>query len=296
MPVLVVGAERVVGRAAVAALARAGGDVRAFAEAGITRPEVLAALRGVGARVAVGTLDDEAHLEAALTDVHTVVLLPGGPLAEPAAQLEAAAATVAAAEAAGCRRLVVTSELGTEEPAGLAYLEALAEIEALAADSGLEAVVLRCALRVGRGEPLVAALAASDLPSEVARAAHAPVFVDDVAAAVAAADAARDDRPAADMLLELVGPDTVTLGALAAHPAVRRSRRGECAAAPPGPGGLLAALPAELHRWLARPGCGGRDALGRAGTSLEAALSAPVWPAADGSRSQRRGSNGTKES
>jgi|GEM_PF-2545718 len=294
MPILVVGAERVVGRAAVVALSRTGGEVRAFADAASVRPEVLAALRGIGARVAVGDLDDEAHLEAALTDAHTVVLLGGGPLADPAAQLEASSATVAAAEEAGCRRLVLASELGAAEPAGVAYLEAVAEAEALVAESPLEAIVLRCALRVGRGEPLVAALGSATLPPDVAEARHAPVFVDDVAAAIVAADAARDDRPAADMLLELVGPDTLALGTLAAHPAVQAAPRGE-RAAQPHTGDAPAGLPAELWRWLARPGCGGEEALGRAGTPLEAALSAPAWPPADGSRPRRRRGRWAKE-
>ncbi|MFO8074631.1 MAG: NAD(P)H-binding protein [Egibacteraceae bacterium] len=282
MPVLVVGAERVVGRAAVAALARAGGEVRAFADAATARPEVLAALRGLGARVAVGAPDDEAHLEAALTDAHTVVHLAGGPLAEPAAHLEAAAATVLAAETAGCRRLVLASELAAGEPAGVAYLEAVAEAEALVADSPLEGVVLRCALRVGRGEPLAAALGAAALPPEVAEARHAPVFVDDVAAAIAAADAARGDRPAADVVVELVGPDVVALGALAAPQGAGRSRWRRRSASTGGADGPVAVLPLELHGWLARPGRGGPGALGRGGTPLAAALVAPAWPPVTG--------------
>jgi len=215
MPVLVTGAERALGAATVAALAATGGQVRAYVDPRRATPGVLATLRARGCKVARGTLDDEGRLELALAQVHTVVHAAVEPLAAPAAALDGVATALSAAIGAGCRRFVAVLPFAGGAPDGNPYLEALAEAEQLLADAPLETVALRCALPYGAGDPLVLALAggAADAYRELAAARHAPVYVDDVAAAVAAADAARDEPGDLAMVLRLAGPERVTLAA-----------------------------------------------------------------------------------
>ena len=71
MPVIVVGADTLLGEAIVAALLARGGEIRAFA----TDPARAAVLRGRGAKVAVGDLSDGSHLAAAAYHAFTAVLV-----------------------------------------------------------------------------------------------------------------------------------------------------------------------------------------------------------------------------
>jgi putative NADH-flavin reductase len=71
MPVIVVGADTPLGEAIVAALVSRGGETRAFA----TDPERAAALRALGAKVAVGDLSDGSHVGAAAYNTFTAVIV-----------------------------------------------------------------------------------------------------------------------------------------------------------------------------------------------------------------------------
>lgn len=268
MPVLVVGAESPAGHAAVASLRASGGEVRAYADAEVAGDDEAVALRALGAKVAVGELEDEAHLEAALTRVHTVVHLARGPLASPSDHLDAVATSASAALGAGCRRFVLLSEVAAAQPGGNSYLEAVASAESLALDSPLEAIVLRCGLRFGRGDPVARRIAGASLPPAAASARHAPLFVDDLGAVVAAADAARGGSVPTDVVVDVVGPDELTLEELAAQLRAGGDQPGSGAAREPS----TRSVSDVVLDWLSRPGTGGPHALGRSGTPIATAL------------------------
>lgn len=257
MPVLVVGADTAAGRAAVEALARAGGEVRAYANAEVAGDDEAALLRALGVKVALGDLDDEAHLETALEQAHTVVHLAIDPLGDADAQLDALATTLSAAIGAGCRRLVWATELAASDPGGNPYLEALAAAEAMLADVPLETVTLRCAVRYAPDDPLTRRLADAEETGLDLSAVHAPLYVGDLAEAVRAADRQRDAREEIALDVELVGPEEVSLGDYLA--AVRD-------ALPTAP--TRRPLPPAVADWLSRSAPGGPDALGRAGTTM----------------------------
>jgi uncharacterized protein YbjT (DUF2867 family) len=264
MPVLVVGAETAAGRAAVEALLRARGEVRAYADAAVAGDDEAAALRATGAKVAVGDLDDEAHLEAALEQVHTVVHLAGNPFAAPEDQLDAFATTVSAAIGAGCRRLVRVTELAAADPDGNPYLEHLAAEEALLADAPFERVTFRCGLRYARDDAATLRIARAALGDADRQVVHAPLHLADLAEAVRAADRLRDTDPDVDLAVELVGPEETTLGAF--H---ERLRAALDVTADDG------RLPPAVEGWLSRPAVGGPAALGRSGTPIADGLRAP---------------------
>lgn len=258
MPVLVTGAEQGAGSAVVARLRSAGGEVRAYVDAETT-PDAVERLRGAGVKVARGALEDEGRLELALEQVHTVVHAAGGPLDDPDTLLDELASVVSAALGAGCRRLVWASHLGATDPQGNPYLAACAEGEALLVEAPIETVVLRRALTYGPRDALTAALAAADLRGT---ARHAPLFVGDLAGAVLAADAERGQSSAAHVVVELAGPEVVTVDELVAALAAAH------AGGPSWP-----PLPAHVVDLLRRDQLPGPDALGRTGTPLQQGLS-----------------------
>lgn len=261
MPVLVVGAETAAGRAAVRALARGRGEVRAFADAAATDEDGAAALRALGAKVAVGDLDDEAHLEAAAEQVHTVVHLAADPFGRPTEQLDALATTLSAAIGAQCRRIVWATELAAVRPDGNTYLEALAAGADLLAGAPLEVVTLRCGLRYAPEDPGTLRLAADEPGGADMAARHAPLHVRDLAEAVAAADRQRGTRSEVHLDVELVGPEELSLGAF--RSALREGLPVAPSARP---------LPSVVADWLSRPATGGPQALGRSGTRLAEGL------------------------
>ncbi|AXV08391.1 NAD-dependent epimerase/dehydratase [Euzebya pacifica] len=224
MPVMVVGVENVVGRRAVELLVPRGGEVRVFVQAaapdggGEERLADPDTFRAMGCKVAHGFLDDEAHLETALEQVHTVLLLAGRPTDDPDVHLDRVATVISAAIGAGCRRLVLLSDLAASEPGDNAWLEALAEAESLAADAPMESVVLRSALLYGHDDPLTVALAAG-AAGEGAPGAHWPIAADDVAMAAVLADAERELDTSLHVVVDVAGPVRVTtaelVGALA---------------------------------------------------------------------------------
>jgi uncharacterized protein YbjT (DUF2867 family) len=184
MPVLVVPADTPVGVPLVRALAGLGGEVRAYA----TGDGDVASLREAGAFVATGTLDDEGRLDAAMTDVHTVISLHADPVAATSAAVLGHHLDVllAAATNAGVARLVVRSAPGAD--AGTDGLRAAcALVEQRLGEMDLPTVAVRMSLvdTPDLRDALVAARATpGDLPV-------APLHVDDVVAALVALDDAR---------------------------------------------------------------------------------------------------------
>lgn len=253
MPVMVVGVENVVGDAAVRLLASKGGEVRVFVRA--PDPALDASgqdeedtrdpqtYRDLGCKVAHGFLDDEAHVETALEQVHTVLLLHGRPTDDPDAYLDEAATVIGAAIGAGCRRLVLLSDAAVADPAGNPWLEALAEAEEMAADAPLESVVLRAGLIYGHGDPLTTALAAGAAGPDPAGS-HWPIAARDVAVAAVLADDNRDLDSALHVVLDLAGPEQASTADLA-------SRLREVVAAAPGadlPAAALDLVGREIDR------------------------------------------------
>ncbi|CAN5379256.1 NAD(P)H-binding protein [soil metagenome] len=212
---MVTGSDNPVGRRAAQMLAAQGGEVRAFVQvppgagaSGTTAEDdpTTTMLRGLRCKVARGHLDDEAHVETALEQVHTVLHLLGRPTDDPDAYLERTATVIGAAIGAGCRRLVLLSDLAVGGSAdGNAWIKALTEAEAMASDAPMESVVLRCAVVHGRDDVQSTAIAAGALGPDPAGA-HWPVSAGDVATAAVLADAERDLDSSLHVVVSLVGP------------------------------------------------------------------------------------------
>jgi uncharacterized protein YbjT (DUF2867 family) len=192
--ILVTGAGGLVGRAAVAALLRQEVEhVRAV----VREPGQVGGLRGLGAKVALLDATDPDGLAAAMEGVFTACSLTGSLWARPeedpyAAVVEPARVFLAAAGSAGVRRVVVCSPAaaGTAAAEANPHLAAKAEVERLVVASGLEHAILRCAHVLGPGGRLLELLAGGapvPVPGD-GRQRVAPVWVGDVAAAIAAAD------------------------------------------------------------------------------------------------------------
>jgi uncharacterized protein YbjT (DUF2867 family) len=230
--ILVTGAGGLIGRSAVAALLRQGVEhVRAV----VRDPAQVGDLRRLGAKVALLDATDRDGLGAAMEGVFTACSLTGGLWSRPgedpyAAVVDPARVLLAAATSAGVRRVVVCSPAAVGSPAAAAnpHLAAKAEVERLVAASGLEHAILRCTHVLGPGGRLVELLTgrgagfggrpAGDAPVPVPGDGHqpvAPVWVGDVAAAVAAAD----DAVELAATWAVAGPDQLTFDALvdAAH-------------------------------------------------------------------------------
>jgi uncharacterized protein YbjT (DUF2867 family) len=214
--ILVTGAAGLVGRAAVAALLGQGVEhVRAVVRA----PHQAGALRRLGAKVAVMDATDPDGLAAAMAGVFTACSLTGSLWSRPgedpyAAVVDPAEVFLAAAGVAGVRRVVVCSPAAVGSPArdGNRHLAAKAQVERMVAASGLEHAILRCTHVLGPGSRLVGLLG-NGQPVPVpggGRQLVAPVWVGDVAAAIATADDAVELRAT----WSLAGPTHLTLDAL----------------------------------------------------------------------------------
>ena len=253
MAILVTGAGGLVGRSAVAALLRQGVEhVRAV----VRDPAQVGDLRRLGAKVALLDATDPDGLRAAMDGVFTACSLTGGLWTRPgedpyAAVVDPARVFLAAAAAAAVRRVVVCSPAAVGSPAAAAanpHLAAKAEVERMVAATGLEHAILRCTHVLGRGGRLVELLAAAGaapvpVPGD-GRQLVAPVWVGDVAAAVAAAD----DAVELAATWALAGPDEVSFDALVdavnGGPVAKVHLDGVGAAG--GDGGAAGLTPAEL--------------------------------------------------
>jgi nucleoside-diphosphate-sugar epimerase len=270
MPVLITGAEDGLGATTARRLLAGGGEVRLWLDAEVCGDADARAWRAAGCKVALGTGDDEGRLEAALEQVHTVVHAAGGPLDPAEEATQTFATVVGAALGAGCRRLVWVTDLALAAVGDLAtpppYVTALAERAALAADLPMDVVVCRTGLRYGPRDRLTATLAAADGLRDAA-VPHAPVWLGDVAGAVATADAQRGTVADVHLEIDVVGPTVVPLGAVVEG----------LAAAQPTPAGDdrspgAVGLPEGTAEWLRIPAVGGPDALGRQGTAFTEGL------------------------
>jgi uncharacterized protein YbjT (DUF2867 family) len=211
MPVLVTGAESRLGAGVLDLLRSTGGELRAYVDATVATDEDTARLRAAGCKVALGELDDEGHLEAALEQVHTVAHCWTGPLYDPGQQVEVAAVLGSALLGAGARRLIWVRELARDE--ANPYLAAAAEIRDLFHALPVETVTFSTAVRYGGGDDFTTLLRAGWLCDTAVdpEADHAPIHVDDVARAIAAADRHRGSSGELHTELALVGPERHTL-------------------------------------------------------------------------------------
>ena len=208
MPVLVTAADTPPADRLVARLLHEGGEVRAYCTgAGEGDP---GALRAAGAFVAVGDLDDEGRLEAAMTDVHTVVHLGVDPLARSVETVRRDAATVVrAAGNAGIRRLVVRSVPGA---GGADPLRQVAgEVESWLAAVDVPSIVVRAGL-VDR-PALRDALGSARLDTEARGVTVAPVRADDLVEVIVALDAMRSTAASGHVVFAADGPRRMTMGA-----------------------------------------------------------------------------------
>jgi NADH dehydrogenase len=191
MTVLITGASGVIGRALVPRLLGRD-EVRAC----VRRPESAEPLRAMGAKVAIGPFDQPDHLVEILPRVVTLIHLTGGPnQPDEDALFEAnhrsTLIALAAAREARVPRFVLVSVPGASPEADDPFLRAKGLAEEAVATSGLEHVILRCAHVYGVGGLWFTAVvqgALADPPLAVGEGPTAPVWADDVADVLAAAE------------------------------------------------------------------------------------------------------------
>ena len=215
MRILVTGGTGFVGPHIVSALRDRGHDVRAL----VREPGRGTSLEELGAELAVGDVTDATSLQAAVAGcdavVHLVAIITGKPADFERVMTQGTRSLVEAAKAAGVRRFVLMSALGTSEETKdlVPYYRAKWAMEQTVHASGLEHVIFRPSFVFGRD--------GGALPQflKIARLAPVtpivgpgtqrlqPIWVDDVAAYFAEGV----ERPeAANRTFELGGPDTVT--------------------------------------------------------------------------------------
>ena len=247
MTVMVTGASGPLGHTLIPRLV-ARDEVRAA----VRRPEAAEPLRAMGAKVAIGRLDDADALAEVLRRVYTVIHLVGGANqpdddAVMAANHGSVMTALAAAREADVRRFILVSVPGASPDASDPYLRAKGLAEEAVVNAGLEHAVIRSTHLLGLGglwftAVLQAALADPPLVLGDPSATVAPVFVDDLADVIVAADD-RPPDPAGTWALE--GPDVMTAAQLVSRLAGPGSR------APVTPAG--GELPDALGRLLGMP-------------------------------------------
>jgi uncharacterized protein YbjT (DUF2867 family) len=216
MTVLVAGASGVVGRALVPLLVS-----RDEVRASVRRPEAADALRSAGAKVAVGSFDDAGSLAEIMKRVYTVIHLVGGP-AQPdddavfAANHGSVMTALDAARESKVRRFIFVSAAGAALDAPNRYLRAKALAEEAVAASGLEFAIVRSTHAYGLGGLWFAATvegASASPPFTIGDGSPsiAPVFVDDLAGVLAAAD---DRQGPLEGTWAIEGPDALTVSEL----------------------------------------------------------------------------------
>ncbi|HEX2032232.1 MAG TPA: NAD-dependent epimerase/dehydratase family protein [Actinomycetota bacterium] len=228
MPVVVTGANGLVGRALVPRLAGRSVQVRA-----VVRDRTAAEpIRRLGAKVAVARLEDTETLSTVMAGAHTVCHLAGGlDLPDDAAYLDSNLGTtrsvLEAAEDAGIARVLFLSYPGASPDAANAYLRAKGMAEEAVRSAPFQHAILRCTHVYGPGSRWLAGM------GEAARGRVAvvvgpgtqrvaPVFVADVVAALEAAD---DRASEVAGTFGLQGPDEVTADELTDLLAGRRRRK-----------------------------------------------------------------------
>ena len=213
MTVMVTGASGLIGRALVPLLVR-NDEVRVC----VRRPEAADTFRAIGAKVAVGRFDDADVLAEILKRVFTLIHLVGGP-SQPdddavlSANHGSVLTALEAARAAGVHRFVLSSATGASIDSPNRYLRAKGLAEEAVANSGMEYAIVRSTHAYGPGGTWLAATvegATASPPFVIGdgRQSVAPVFADDVAAVLAAAD---DREGPLEGTWAIEGPDAVAM-------------------------------------------------------------------------------------
>ena len=218
MTVMVMGASGLIGRALVPLLRRKD-EVRAC----VRRPEAAESLRALGAKVAVGRFDDPDSLAEILKRVFTVIHLIGGPnhLTDEdvfEANHGSVLTALAASREAGVRRFVLVSATGASIEATNPYLRAKGLAEEAVANGGMEHAIIRSTHVYGLGglwfsTTVEGATASPPFVVGDGSQSLAPVFADDLAAVLVAAD---DRDGALEGTWALEGPDAVSASELVA--------------------------------------------------------------------------------
>lgn len=185
---------------------REGGEVRAYGSASGD----MQMLKAAGAVVATGDPDDEGLLEAALADVHTVIHPVTGLLARDLDEVMISAQVMlAAAVAAGVRRVVVLSLPGASPYAEEPLRQAHGRFEATLRASPLPTVAVRVGLTDSPG--MRDALASLRLSDELNHHPVAPVRTDDLVELLAAIDSLRSTVREGHAVLRALGAEPLTI-------------------------------------------------------------------------------------
>jgi len=218
MTVMVTGASGVVGHALVPRLL-----LRDEVRATVRRPEAADPLRAMGAKVAVGAFDQADDLAEILKRVVTLIHLVGGPHQPDEETLfeanhRSTLAALAAAREAGVPRFVLASVPGASPDASDPFLRAKGLAEEAVANSGLEFAIVRISHVYGLGGLWFTAVVQGALATPPLAIggdeALAPVWGDDVAQVLAAAEDHPADPGGLGGTWALEGPDPVTPVAL----------------------------------------------------------------------------------
>lgn len=205
MPVLVHAAHRALARSLAHRLLAEGGQVRATASDGV------ALLRTEGVFTAACDADDEGTLEAALTQVHTLVVLLGGlGRADARGILKEGLAAVRAAEGAGIERVVVVTLAGAGMHAQDPLRRAHGEVAQAFAELPMPSIEIRTGLVDTRSATDL--LLAAGLPPEVRSRPVAPVEPADLLELVVAVDRARSRADAGHLVVVADGRTRRTIG------------------------------------------------------------------------------------
>lgn len=185
---------------------REGGEVRAYGGVGGD----MQMLKAAGAVVAVGEPDDEGLLEAALADVHTIIHPVTGLLAGDVAELmNSSQVMIAAAVAAGVKRIVVLSLPGASTTSDEPLRRAHGRLEAILRATPLPTVALRVGLTDSPG--MRDALASLRLDSDLDDHPVAPIRTDDLVELLAAIDSLRSTVREGHAVLQALGAEPLTV-------------------------------------------------------------------------------------
>jgi NADH dehydrogenase len=213
--ILVTGGTGFVGPKIVRKLRADGHDVRCL----VRDPSRAGGVEGLGAELVEGDVTDRSSLDAAAAGcdvvIHLVAIIAGRREEFEGVMEQGTRNLVDAAKAAGVRRFILMSALGTSDETRdlVPYYHAKWEMERTVRESGLEYVIFRPSFvfgsdggalqqfkRVARLSPVTPIVGSGDRKLQ-------PIWVDDVAVYFAAAV---DAPAAANRTFELGGPDVVT--------------------------------------------------------------------------------------